>query len=66
LILEFAAVQQGSGGLQSAIGDRIKLRLDDFHLSPENIASLKKTPRRTAFIKNYLLVDLMVFHFACD
>src|SRR5438876_812414 len=40
---DFAAVRQASMDLQRAMGDRLKLATGcDFHLSPENIAALKR------------------------
>ena len=40
---DFAAVRQASMDLQRAVGDRLKLATGcDFHLSPENIAALKR------------------------
>jgi len=59
----FAAVQQAAAELQRAIGDRIKFATGcDFHLSPENIASLKRNAAPYCIHqKNYLLVEFNEF-----
>jgi len=59
----FATVQQAAAELQRAIGDRIKIATGcDFHLSPENIASLKSNAAPYCIHqKNYLLVEFNEF-----
>lgn len=60
---DFAAVQRATGKLQKELGARLLLATGcDFHLSPENIAALKKGP--AAFCihqKDYLLVEFNDF-----
>src|SRR5580765_4672097 len=60
---DFAAVQQVCRELQTAVGDRLKLATGcDFHLSPENLAALKRNA--TPFCihqKDYLLVEFNEF-----
>src|SRR5215472_14786532 len=42
---DFAAVQRAAKRLQEAVGERLQIATgSDFHLSPENIAALKKSP----------------------
>jgi protein-tyrosine phosphatase len=60
---DFSAVQRAVAELQNSVGDRLKLATGcDFHLSPENLAALKKNA--AAFCihqKDYLLVEFNEF-----
>ena len=60
---DFAAVRQASMELQRAVGDRLKLATGcDFHLSPENIAALKRHAAPFCIHqKDYLLVEFNEF-----
>jgi len=60
---DFAAVQQACRELQVAVGDRLKLATGcDFHLSPENLAALKKNAAPFCIHqKDYLLVEFNEF-----
>jgi len=60
---DYARVSRETEKLQSALGSRLKLATGcDFHLSPENIAALKKSPSLFCIHqKEYLLVELNEF-----
>jgi protein-tyrosine phosphatase len=60
---DFAAVRQAAIGLQRLIGDRLKIATGcDFHLSPENIAALKRNAAPFCIHQNdYLLVEFNDF-----
>jgi protein-tyrosine phosphatase len=60
---DFAAVQQGANELRRAVGERLKIATGcDFHLSPENIAALRKNAASFCIHqKCYLLVELNEF-----
>jgi Capsular polysaccharide biosynthesis protein len=60
---DFAAVQRVAAELQKAVGDRLKLATGcDFHLSPENVAALKRNAAPFCIHqKDYLLVELNEF-----
>jgi len=60
---DFAAVQRAAKRLQEAVGDKLKIATgSDFHLSPENIAALKKSARAFCIDqKDYLLVEFNDF-----
>jgi protein-tyrosine phosphatase len=63
---DYAAVKRAAEELQKAVGDRLKLATGcDFHLSPENIAALKKGPSPFCIHqKDYLLVEFNEFAIA--
>ena len=56
---DFAAVRRGRDELQNRIGSRLKIATGcDFHLNPENLASLRKEPRPYCINqRDYLLVE---------
>ncbi|HVH60774.1 MAG TPA: CpsB/CapC family capsule biosynthesis tyrosine phosphatase [Candidatus Sulfotelmatobacter sp.] len=56
---DFATVRRLRNELQSRIGDRLKLATGcDFHLNPENLASLRTEPRQYCINqRDYLLVE---------
>src|SRR5258706_15501332 len=56
---DFAAVERAVAELQKAVGDRLTLASGcDFHLSPENLAALKKSAATFCIHqKDYLLVE---------
>jgi protein-tyrosine phosphatase len=60
---DFAAVQRAAKRLQEAVGERLEIATgSDFHLSPENIAALKKSPSEFCIHqKHYLLVEFNDF-----
>jgi protein-tyrosine phosphatase len=60
---DFAAVQQAVAELQRAVGDRVKFATGcDFHLSPENMAALKRNAAPFCIHqKSYLLAELNEF-----
>jgi protein-tyrosine phosphatase len=60
---DFGAVRQAATDLQHAVGDRLKSATGcDFHLSPENLAALKrKAAPFCIHQKNYLLVEFNEF-----
>ena len=60
---DFAAVQRVAAELQKAVGDRLKLATGcDFHLSPENVAALKRNAAPFCIHqRDYLLVELNEF-----
>ena len=60
---DYAKVKSSVEQLQQAVGGRLKLASGcDFHLSPENIAALKKSPSPFCIHqKEYLLVELNEF-----
>jgi protein-tyrosine phosphatase len=60
---DYANVRRSAEELQQVIGDRLKLATGcDFHLSPENIAALKKAPSPFCIHqKDYLLVEFNEF-----
>src|SRR6266436_9043745 len=60
---DFAAVQQAVAELQRAVGDRVKFATGcDFHLSPENIAALKRDAAPFCIHqKDYLMVEFNEF-----
>lgn len=60
---DYARVRSSVEQLQQAVGGRLELATGcDFHLSPENIAALKKSPSRFCIHqKEYLLVELNEF-----
>jgi protein-tyrosine phosphatase len=60
---DFAAVRRVAAELQNALGDRLKLATGcDFHLSPENVAALKRSAAPFCIHqKDYLLVELNEF-----
>jgi len=63
---DYADVKRAAEELQEAVGDRLKLATGcDFHLSPENIAALKKGPSPFCIHqKDYLLVEFNEFAIA--
>jgi protein-tyrosine phosphatase len=63
---DYADVKRAAEELQKAVGDRLKLATGcDFHLSPENIAALKKRPSPFCIHqKDYLLVEFNEFAIA--
>jgi protein-tyrosine phosphatase len=63
---DYADVKRAAEELQKAVGDRLKLATGcDFHLSPENIAALKKGPSVFCIHqKDYLLVEFNEFAIA--
>src|SRR5260221_2489352 len=60
---DFAAVERAVAELQKAVGDRLTLASGcDFHLSPENLAALKKSAATFCIHqKDYLLVEFNEF-----
>ena len=60
---DYANVRREAEKLQSALGSKLKLATGcDFHLSPENIAALKKMPSPYCIHqKDYLLVEFNEF-----
>jgi protein-tyrosine phosphatase len=56
---DFAAVRSVRDELQNRIGNRLKIATGcDFHVNPENLASLRKEPRQYCINQgNYLLVE---------
>ena len=60
---DYANVKREAKKLQSALGNRLKLATGcDFHLSPENISTLKKMPSPFCIHqKDYLLVEFNEF-----
>jgi protein-tyrosine phosphatase len=60
---DFAAVRRVAAELQKAVGDRLKLATGcDFHLSPENVAALKRNAAPFCIHqRDYLLVELNEF-----
>jgi protein-tyrosine phosphatase len=60
---DFAVVQQACRELQQAVGERLKLATGcDFHLSPENLAALKRNAAPFCIHqKDYLLVEFNDF-----
>ena len=60
---DFARVRAACEELQSQLGDRLKLATGcDFHLNPENVAALKKSPAQFCINqKDYLLVEFNEF-----
>lgn len=60
---DYARVKSRVEQLQQSVGGRLKLATgSDFHLSPENIAALKKSPSQfCVHQKEYLLVELNEF-----
>lgn len=56
---QFGAAQRAAGELQKAIGDKLKLATGcDFHLSPENLATLKENAKPFCVNqKEWLLVE---------
>jgi protein-tyrosine phosphatase len=60
---DFAAVEQAAAELQSAVGDRLTLATGcDFHLSPENLAALRRRPEAFCIHqKDFLLVEFNEF-----
>src|SRR5258706_4231346 len=57
---DFAAVQRAAAELRRAVGDRLKIATGcDFHLNPENIATLKKNAAPLCLQpKTFLLVEV--------
>lgn len=60
---DYAEVQRARSELQAAVGDRLRLATGcDFHLSPENLAALKKNAAPFCVNqKDYLLVEFTDF-----
>ena len=56
---DFATVLRRRNELQSRIGNRLKIATGcDFHLNPENLASLRREPRQYCINeRDYLLVE---------
>jgi len=60
---DFAAVREAAADLQRAVGDRLKIATGcDFHMSPENIAALKRNAAPFCIHqKDYLLLEFNDF-----